>query len=191
MDGSPIGWKYLPSPQSGRIAQRVEIVSPQSGWITIGQVHYQDHDGFQGYFLLLMGTVPFGRLLLPFNGWNRPLRSHITGLLSFCSLWFDQRPPLTIVHLYKEEQMKLLTKKAKRQYCKIRLTKLHLWIIALYLTASGVGSVPSQYQWMVSRFTNFAQVLSSGLVFEKIFSRKLNSSILTCGRRLTAKEMDD
>ena len=45
-------------------------------------------------------------------------------------------------------------------------------------------------QWMVSRFNNFAQVLFSGLVFEKIFSRKLNSLILTCGRRLTTEEMD-
>ena len=80
--------------------------------------------------------------------------------------------------------------KVKAFYTRWRLTDLRLWILALYLTASGVDSGPSQYQWMVSGFTNFAQVLSPGLVFEKIFSRKLNSSILTCGHRLTAEEMD-
>jgi len=87
--------------------------------------------------------------------------------------------------------MKLLTNKAKNHLRKIRLMDLRLRILALYLTASGVGSGLSQYQWIVSEFTNFGQVLSSGWVFEKIFSRKLNSSILTCGRRLTAREKDD
>ena len=86
--------------------------------------------------------------------------------------------------------MKLLTNKSKSQLSKIRLTDLRLRILALYLTASSVGSGPSQYQWIVSGVTNFVQVLSAGLVLEKIFSRKLNSSRLTCGRRLTAKEED-
>ena len=40
---------------------------------------------------------------------------------------------------------------------------------------------------MVLRFTNFAHVRSSGLVFEKILSKKLYSSISTCGRRRTVK----
>ena len=43
---------------------------------------------------------------------------------------------------------------------------------------------------MVFGFTNLAQVLSSGLVFLQIFSRKLNSSRLTCGRRLPAEKDD-
>ena len=86
--------------------------------------------------------------------------------------------------------MKLLTNKSKSHLSKIRLTDLRLRILALYLTASGIGSGPSQYQCIVSGVTNFAQVLSSGLVLVKIFSRKLNSSRLTCGCRLTAKEKD-
>ena len=65
---------------------------------------------------------------------------------------------------------------------------LHLQIFASYLTAAGVGSSPSQYQCMVLSVTNFAQVLSSDWVLEKIFSRKLNSSRSTCGRHLTAKK---
>ena len=68
------------------------------------------------------------------------------------------------------------------------MTDLHLRIFALYLRAAGVGFGPSQYQCMVLRLTNFAQVLSLGWVFEKIFLRKPNSLTSTCGRRLTAKK---
>ena len=52
------------------------------------------------------------------------------------------------------------------------MTDLRLRIFALYLRAAGVGSGPSQYQWMVLRLTSFAQVLSSGLVFEKFFFKE-------------------
>ena len=65
---------------------------------------------------------------------------------------------------------------------------LCLRILALYLTAAGVGLGPLQYQWMVLSVTNFAQVLSFGWVLEIFFSRKLNSSSSTCGGRLTAKK---
>ena len=71
---------------------------------------------------------------------------------------------------------------------KVKMTDLRLRIFTSYLRAAGVGSSPSQYQCMVLRLTSFAQVLSSGLVFEKIFSRKPNSSTSTCGHRLTEKK---
>ena len=64
---------------------------------------------------------------------------------------------------------------------------LRLRTFASYLRAAGVSSGLSQYQYMVLRLTNFAQVLSSGLVFKKIFSKKPNSLTSTCGRRLTEK----
>ena len=86
--------------------------------------------------------------------------------------------------------MKLFTNKNKGRLNRIRTTDLRLRILALYLTIAGVGSGLSQYQWMVSSVTNFAQVLSSGLVLAKILSRNLNSSKLICGRRLIAKEED-
>ena len=70
------------------------------------------------------------------------------------------------------------------------MTDLHLRIFASYLRAASVGSDPSQYQCMVLSVTSFAQVLSSGWVLEKIFSRKLNSSRSTYGCRLTAKKKD-
>ena len=70
------------------------------------------------------------------------------------------------------------------------MTDLRLRVLASYLRAVDVGSGPSQYQCMVLRLTSFAQVLSSGYVFEKIFSRKLNSLISTCGRRLTVEKKD-
>ena len=73
---------------------------------------------------------------------------------------------------------------------KVKMTDLHLRIFASYLTATGVGSGSLQYQWMVLSVTNFAQVLSFGWVLEKIFSRKLNSSRSTYGRRLTVKKKD-
>ena len=65
---------------------------------------------------------------------------------------------------------------------------LRLRLFASYLRAADVGSGPSQYQCMVLSVTSFAQVLSSGWVLEKIFSRKLNSSRSTYGRRLMAKK---
>ena len=37
-------------------------------------LNHQPYDRFQRDFLLFKGTVPFGRLLLPFNGRNRPLK---------------------------------------------------------------------------------------------------------------------
>ena len=151
---------------------------------------HQPYDGFQRDFLLLKRTVPFGRLL-PFYRQSHPFGNHLAGLLSPSSLCFNQRPPLSVVHLCKEGWMKLLTSKAKSHLSEIRSTDLRLRIFALYLTASGVGLVPSQYQWIVLGFTNFAQVLSSGLVFWKIFLRKPNSSVLTCGHRLIAKEKDN
>ena len=86
--------------------------------------------------------------------------------------------------------MKLITNKNKNCSNKMRTTDLHLRILALYLTAVDVGSSSSQYQWMVSSVTNFAQILSSNLVLVKILSRKLNSSRSTCGCHLTAKEED-
>ena len=57
-----------------------------------------------------------------------------------------------------------------------------------YLMAAGVGSGPSQYQWMVLRLTSLAQVRSSSLDFAKIFSKKLYSSMLIWGRRRTVKK---
>ena len=65
---------------------------------------------------------------------------------------------------------------------------LRLCTLSSYTMASRVGSGPSQYQCIVFGFTNLAQVISSGLVFRKILSRKPNSSTLTCGRRLPAKK---
>ena len=70
------------------------------------------------------------------------------------------------------------------------MTDLRLRVLASYLRVAGVGSGPSHYQCMVLGLTSFAQVLSSGWVFEKIFSRKLNSSISTCGNRLIANKKD-
>ena len=68
------------------------------------------------------------------------------------------------------------------------MTDLRLCILSSYARASRVGSGPSQYQCIVLGFTNLAQVLSSGLVFLQISSRKLNSSRLTCGRRLPTEK---
>ena len=68
-----------------------------------------------------------------------------------------------------------------------RLTDLRWQVRSSYLIAAGVGSGPSQYQWTVLRLTSLAQVRSSGLDFAKIISRKLYSSISTCGRRCTVK----
>ena len=73
---------------------------------------------------------------------------------------------------------------------KAKSTGLRLCTRSSYLIASWVGSGPSQYQCMVFGFTNLAQVLSSGVVFLQIFSRKLNSSRLTCGRLLPAEKDD-
>ena len=70
----------------------------------------------------------------------------------------------------------------------VKTTDLRLRIFSSYWIAAGIGSGPSQYQWMVLSVTSFAQVLSSGWVFEKKISRKTNSLISTWGRRLTAKE---
>ena len=70
------------------------------------------------------------------------------------------------------------------------MTDSRLCILSSYAMASQVGSGPSQYQCIVFGFTNLAQVLSSGLVFLQIFSRKLNSSRLTCGPRLPAEKDD-
>ena len=68
------------------------------------------------------------------------------------------------------------------------MTDSRLCILSLYAMASRVGFGPSQYQCIVFGFTNLAQVLSSGLVFLQISSRKLNSSRLTCGRRLPTEK---
>ena len=73
---------------------------------------------------------------------------------------------------------------------KAKSTGLRLCTRSSYLIASWVGSGPSQYQCIVFGFTNLAQVLSSGVVFLQIFSRKLNSSRLTCGHRLPAEKDD-
>ena len=54
--------------------------------------------------------------------------------------------------------------------------------------AARVGSGPPQYQWTVLMLTSLAQVRSSGLDLARIFSRKLNSSVLIWGRRQTKKE---
>ena len=78
--------------------------------------------------------------------------------------------------------------KIKTVRIRVKMTDLRLRIFSSYLTAAGVGSGPSQYQWMVLSVTNFAQVLSSGRVLEKKNSRKANSLISTWGRRLTAKK---
>ena len=78
--------------------------------------------------------------------------------------------------------------KIKTVQIRIKTTDLRLRIFSSYLTAAGVGSGPSQYQWMVLSVINFAQVLSSGWVLEKKNSRKANSLISTWGCRLTAKE---
>ena len=67
------------------------------------------------------------------------------------------------------------------------MADLRLQTFASYLRVAGVGFGPSQYQCMVLRLTSFAQVLSSSLVFKKNFSRKPNSSMSICGRRLTEK----
>ena len=87
--------------------------------------------------------------------------------------------------------MKSITKlKNEDRLNRMRTTDLRLQIFTLYLTATGVGSSLSQYQWMVLSVTNFSQVLSSGWILEKIFSRKLNSSRSTCGHHLTVKKKD-
>ena len=78
--------------------------------------------------------------------------------------------------------------KIKTVQIRIKMTDLRLRIFSLYLTATGIGSGPLQYQWMVLSVTNFAQVLSSSWVLEKKISRKANSLISTGGRCLTAKE---
>ena len=70
------------------------------------------------------------------------------------------------------------------------MTDSRLCILSSYAMASRVGSGPSQYQCIVFGFTNLAQVLSSGLVLLQISSRKLNSSRLTCGRRLPTEKDD-
>ena len=57
--------------------------------------------------------------------------------------------------------------KIKTVRIRVKMTDLRLRIFSSYLTAAGVGSGPSQYQWMVLSVTNFAQVLSSGRVLEK------------------------
>ena len=57
--------------------------------------------------------------------------------------------------------------KIKTIRIRVKMTDLRLRIFSSYLTVAGVGSGPSQYQWMVLSVTNFAQVLSSGRVLEK------------------------
>jgi len=78
--------------------------------------------------------------------------------------------------------------KIKTIQIRVKTTDLRLRVFSSYLTAAGIGSDPSQYQWMVLSVTNFTQVLSSGRVLEKKFSRKANSLISTWGHRLTAKK---
>ena len=73
---------------------------------------HQPYNGLQWDLLLLKWTIPFRRLL-PFYRWSRPFRSHIAGFLPLGSQCFNQRPPLSVVHLCKEGRMKLLTNKAK------------------------------------------------------------------------------
>ena len=71
----------------------------------------------------------------------------------------------------------------------MRTMDLRLWILASYLTAAGIGSGPSQYQWMVSSVTNFAQVLSSGGLVKNSL-KKVELLKINLWTRLTAKEED-
>ena len=153
---------------------------------------HQPHDGLQRNFGFLSLSVSF-RQRLPLYRWvagHRRRRSHVAGLLLLSSLRPDQCSPLGIVHLWKSERIKLTTRISYDCLSKVKVTNLRLRVLASYLRAVGVGFSSSQYQCMVLRLTNFAQVLSSGWVFEKIFLRKPNSSTSTYGRRLTAKKKD-
>ena len=127
----------------------------------------------------------------PFYRWvagHRRRRNHVARLFLLNSLRPDQSSPLGVVHLWKCERIKLSTRINYNRSSKVKMTDLRLQIFAPYLRAAVVGSGSSQYQCMVLRLTIFAQVLSSGWVFEKIFLRKPNSLTSTCGCRLTAKK---
>ena len=83
--------------------------------------------------------------------------------------------------------------KIKTVQIRIKTTDLRFRIFSSYLTTAGVGSSPSQYQWMVLSVTNFAQVLSSGWVLEKknfeegkLLNINLGASS-NCKRRRTVK----
>ena len=136
--------------------------------------------------------VSFG-CRLPFNRWvdsYHRWRSHVAWLFLLGGLRLDQCSPPGIIHFWKNERIKLTARINYDCLSKVKMTDLRLRIFASYLRVASVGSSSSQYQCMVLRLTSFAQVLSSGLVFEKIFSRKPNSSTSTCGRRLTEKKDD-
>ena len=86
-------------------------------------LNHQPYDGFQRDLLLLMWTVRFGRRF-PLYQRSHPIRNHhLAGLLLFDGLWFYQRPPLSVVHLYKTGRMKLFTY-SWNHLCKVKVNGL-------------------------------------------------------------------
>ena len=84
---------------------------------------HQPYDGFQRDLLLLMWMVRFGRRF-PLYRQSRPLRNHhLAELLLLDSLWFYQRPPLSVVHLCKTGRMKLFTY-SWNHLCKVKVDEL-------------------------------------------------------------------